>query len=176
MKKKDISVQTAEKTNSKLEIKKKGFEIPPAARAMAKSLGLDVDAMAKGAAENAARLENLEKTVVAIATQVDASDKKLAPLLTAIEQAQAARSQAATTAGGNPMPQGGGSGGIGLVDVLRLLGGGGGGGMDEEMLKLNKQMMQMTIDRMKSDIGFTEAIKNAMVTRIAGKAAADLAV
>ena len=82
----------------------------------------------------------------------------------AIAQAQAS--------GQTNIPQTQGFGGLLMQLAPRLLGGG--GGMDEEMVKLNKEIMQMSIARMKADIGFTEAIKNAVVSKIAGKAAAGL--
>jgi hypothetical protein len=70
-----------------------------------------------------------------------------------------------------------GGGGLGsLVGLAKELGitGGGGGAMDEEMLKLTKEMMHMNIDRMRQDMGFTDAIKNAIVTKIASKAVTEI--
>lgn len=65
------------------------------------------------------------------------------------------------------VPQGGGMGGISQLIPMLL---GGGGGQDAEMTQLSKDIMKMSLDRMKADIGFTEAIKQAVVTKIAGKA------
>lgn len=162
-----------EKKPAKKTEKSKGFQVPAAARAMANSIGLDVDAIVRGAAENKARLENLEKAIVEIASHIEDSDKKLAPLVNAIEQAEAARKQAPVTASSNPAPQGVQGLGSLLQFLPQLLGG---GGVDEEMRSLNKRMMEMSLNRMQADIGFTEAIKNAIVTKLAGKAAADLAI
>lgn len=145
---------------------------------MAKNLGLDIDTMEKDAIDAKNRLNNLEKAVVGISKQIESSDKKLAPLINAIEQAQTAQKQAAANptvsfVSSNPLAQGG----IGLGQIMQLLGPIiGGGGMTEEMQKMNMRMMSMSIERMQADIGFTEAIKNAIVTKLAGKAAADLAV
>lgn len=64
---------------------------------------------------------------------------------------------------------------LGLTDLVSVLqSGGGGGGMDAEMMKLTKDMMSMNIQRMKNDMGFTDAIKKAIVSKIAGKATTDI--
>jgi len=52
--------------------------------------------------------------------------------------------------------------------------GSGGSSFDEEMTALYKDMLKTNIMRMKQDMGFTDAIKNAIVTKIAGKAATDV--
>jgi len=88
-----------------------------------------------------------------------------------IKKAQAEQMQQFRGMQGQGMPQGGG-GGMGLMDFFKMFGGG--GGMDEELMQLNKDMMRMSIDRMKADIGFSDAIKQAVVTNIAGKAAKKL--
>lgn len=76
--------------------------------------------------------------------------------------------------GGQGQPQqGGGHGDLRFFASL-LQGGGGGGGMDAEMMKLTKDMMGMNIQRMKNDMSFTDAIKRAIVGKIAGKATADI--
>lgn len=74
--------------------------------------------------------------------------------------------------GGQGQPQGGRQ--LGLGDILNVIGGSGGGSADEEMLGLTKEMMKLNIESMKADLGFTRAIKNAMVTRIAGEAVKDI--
>ena len=69
------------------------------------------------------------------------------------------------------MPQGGGGGfGGGLFDGITLkdILGGGGGGMDGEYMQLAK-------DALKSQIGMSTAITNAVVSKIVGKAATDVA-
>jgi len=69
------------------------------------------------------------------------------------------------------MPQGGGGGLGGLFDGITLkdiLGSGGGGGLDAEYMQLAK-------DALKSQIGMSTAITNAVVSKIVGKAATDVA-
>jgi hypothetical protein len=78
-----------------------------------------------------------------------------------------------TQQGGEPR-KGGGMGLGDLVALAKEAGITGGGGMDEEMLKLTKEMMHMNIDRMRQDMGFTDAIKNAIVTKIASKAVTEI--
>jgi len=155
--------------------KPKGFEVPPAARAMAKSIGLDVDALVRGAKENKARLENLEKAVVEIANHIKDSDQKLAPLVNAIEKAEAARTQAQASGTSNPMPQGQGMQGMGsLLQLLpQLLGGGGGGSSmwDEEMQGLMKDLVRSSISSAKEERSLSRSIAQAVVNNIAGKAA-----
>jgi len=76
---------------------------------------------------------------------------------------------------GEDQGQTGSGQGIGLRDVLSLMGqGSGGSSFDEEMTALYKDMLKTNIMRMKQDMGFTDAIKNAIVTKIAGKAATDV--
>lgn len=74
--------------------------------------------------------------------------------------------------------QGGGQGqGGGFMQMLPLITqmmGSGGGGYDEEIQKLTKEIMRANLDRMKQDASFTDAIKTAIVSKIAGKAAAGL--
>lgn len=73
------------------------------------------------------------------------------------------------------MPQGAAQqGGGGTAQLLLQLLGSGGGGADEEMLKLTKEMMSMNIQRLKQDMGFTDAIKTAIVSKIAGKAVTEI--
>ena len=108
-----------------------------------------------------------QKAIIEIAKHIESSDEKLAPIIKVLEQAQAAQPQPPAGAP-NPAPQ---AGGASQIFGLALQALGGGGGVDEEMRSLNKRIMEMSINRMQADIGFTEAIKNAVVTSIAGKAA-----
>jgi len=65
--------------------------------------------------------------------------------------------------------------GIGLRDVLSLMGqGSGGSSFDEEMVGLYKDMLRENILSIKQDRNFTQSIKNAIVTKIAGKAATEV--
>ena len=66
-----------------------------------------------------------------------------------------------------------GGGGIGLGDILRLVGGGGGGG-DAELLTLQKDMMRASIDNMKKDANASRLIVSAVVSKITGKAIGDV--
>ena len=52
--------------------------------------------------------------------------------------------------------------------------GSGGGSYDEEMQNLTKEIMRANLDRIKQDGSFTDAIKSAIVSKIAGKAASDI--
>lgn len=72
---------------------------------------------------------------------------------------------------GTPAPEG--QQGFGLGDLMRMapaLLGSSSGGSDEEMNRLVKDMLRTNLDRMKADISFSESIKNAVVSKIAGKA------
>ena len=78
-----------------------------------------------------------------------------------------------------PQPQGPPqqSGGFDLNSILPLITqavGGGGGSYDEEMQNITKEIMRANLDRIKEDSSFTAAIKSAIVTKIAGKAAGDI--
>lgn len=144
------------------------FKIDPQMKSLAKRFGIPLDKIIAYTTMQDARLKNVENAIVEIAKHIESSDQKLAPLVTAIEQAEAARAQAPP--GSNPaaMPQGG----MNIASLLQMLPSMlSGGGVDEEMRALNKRMMEMSLNRMQADIGFTEAIKNAVVTSIAGKAA-----
>lgn len=48
------------------------------------------------------------------------------------------------------------------------------GGQDNGLMDLNKKMMELNILRMQKDLDFTDSIKTAIVTKIAGKAASNL--
>jgi len=66
--------------------------------------------------------------------------------------------------GAQGAPQGGGGFGQ-LVPMLRMAMSAGGG--DAEMATLTKEMFRMNIEGMKSDISFTKALKNAMLSKYA---------
>ena len=112
------------------------------------------------------RVENTEKAITILA-QTNEALMPLVELAKTVKQ----RQDQAQASGATNIPQGQGLGGLFMQLAPRLIGG---GGLDEEMRALNKEIMQMSIQRMKADIGFTEAIKNAVVSKIAGKAAAGL--
>lgn len=92
----------------------------------------------------------------------------------AIESQRQKQIAAYQQAASQPQQQGGGGFG-GMAQLLpQILQMAGGGGQDEELNKLTKAIMAANLDRIKSDASFTDAIKNAIVTRIAGKAAANI--
>jgi len=66
------------------------------------------------------------------------------------------------------------SGGTGLLRQLIPFLTSGGGGMDEQMVAMTKEMMSLNIARMKQDMNFTDAIKNAIVTKMTSKTVGDL--
>lgn len=63
-------------------------------------------------------------------------------------------------------------GGMGVGQILQLLSSGGGG--DSEMASLTKEMMKVNIESIRADIGFSKAIKSALVAKITGKAVSDV--
>ena len=72
------------------------------------------------------------------------------------------------------VPQGGGGGGFfgALLEKAVL---GGGGGADEEMMQLTKDMMKLNMESIRTDISFSKALKNALVSKVAGKAIGEAA-
>jgi len=89
----------------------------------------------------------------------------------AIENAQTKQREAYAKAmqeGKDPQGQGGGQGLGQLMRFLPMLMGG--GGQDSEMAALTKEMMKVNIESIKTDIGFSKAIKNALVSKITGEA------
>jgi len=67
---------------------------------------------------------------------------------------------------GAPMP-----GGMNLGQIAQMLPYiFGGGGQDSEMLEISKDLMRAQVERIKNDMGFTDAIKNAIVSKLTGKA------
>ena len=71
-------------------------------------------------------------------------------------------------------PQQGGFDISSMMPIIAQAVGGGGGSYDEEMQAITKEIMRANLDRIKQDSSFTEAIKSAIVTKIAGKAAGDI--
>lgn len=72
-----------------------------------------------------------------------------------------------------PQGQGGGQG-IGLNQILQLLGSGGGGGMDEQMKTRYNKMMDMQFNRLEADVSFTRTMENYVKSKFAGKMAAEI--
>jgi len=155
-----------QKKKIKLE-KPGGFQIDPQMKALSKRFGIPLDKIIDYTQKQDTRLANVEKAIIEIAKHIESSDEKLAPIVSALEQAQTAQTQA--TANSNPAPQGMPCGMGALMQLLPSLLGGGGG--DSEM---TKRLMEMSIKRMEADIGFSDAIKQAIVTKIAGRAASDI--
>ena len=73
-----------------------------------------------------------------------------------------------------PPQQGGGFDMSSIMPIIAQAVGGGGGSYDEEMQSITKEIMRANLDRIKQDSSFTEAIKSAIVSKIAGKAAVDI--
>ena len=73
-------------------------------------------------------------------------------------------------------PQQGGFGGLEQMigPIVQEALKGGGGSYDEEMQSITKEIMRANLERIKQDSSFTEAIKSAIVSKIAGKAAVDI--
>ena len=71
-------------------------------------------------------------------------------------------------------PQQGGFDMSSIMPIIAQAVGGGGGSYDEEMQSITKEIMRANLDRIKQDSSFTEAIKSAIVAKIAGKAAVDI--
>lgn len=72
---------------------------------------------------------------------------------------------------GQPMPQGQASGLMGqlsqLAPILPYLTG---GGEDNTRKQIMDNLLALQVKKMETDIGFTDAIKNALVSRLVGKA------
>jgi len=116
---------------------------------------------------------NQTDVVVKILVQNMPNQEQIESAMTnAIQKAQQRqREEYSKAVQGGKVPQGGG--GIGLGDILRAVGGGG-GGQDEEMQKLTKEMLKVNIESIRADIGFSKAIKGALVAKITGKAVGDV--
>lgn len=145
-------------------------KISPKALEMAKKLGVDLEPIFKWAEgvdmKFQALQESLEPAVQgAIERTLTALQAK------AQENEQEARRQYIEKGGAPPGRSGGGGNMEGML--MQALLGGGGGGMDEEMLKLQREMMRASIDSVKADIGFTQAIKGAFVQKLTGKVIGD---
>lgn len=136
------------------------LQLDPKLVAMAKQFNVPLDQIVKWAQKKDLQINQLQEAIETLGV-------KLQPLMTAIEKSQQTRAQ---TPQGQPMPTAGGQGGLQmLMQILPALVGGGGGENP-----MTKRLMEMSLKRMEADIGFTEAIKNVIVTKLAGKAAASL--
>jgi len=129
---------------------------------MAEDLGIPVGQILNWAGSVEARLVAIQKEMPA---QIQGA------MEAAIEK-QREKQMAAMQQMSQQTPQGGGGGYGGIVTEILKEVRGGGGGYDEEMISITKQIMRANLDRMKQDASFTDAIKNAIVSKIAGKAAA----
>ena len=74
------------------------------------------------------------------------------------------------TGGGSAPP---GAGVMSLLGQLAPLLGG--GGADQEMMNLTKEMMKLNMESIRTDISFSKALKNALVSKVAGKAIGEAA-
>ena len=89
-------------------------------------------------------------------------------------QQQRAVQQQQSVATQGQQQQGGGGWEQSLGPIIQEALKGGGGSYDEEMQAITKEIMRANLDRIKQDSSFTEAIKSAIVSKIAGKAAGDI--
>jgi hypothetical protein len=142
----------------------------------AKAFNFPIDKLFEG-------LNKINAYALSVETRFGIIEKNLADAPQKVVEALKAEAMKRQTEMAQQIQKGGegeakaGGGGLGsLLGLAKELGitGGGGGGMDEEMLKLTKEMMHMNIDRMRQDMGFTDAIKNAIVTKIASKAVTEI--
>ena len=143
-------------------------DFDPKKVAMAEEMGIPIKKLVDWVNVTEVRLQILAKSMPNQEQMTKAMEQ-------AIQNAQQRqREEYAKAVAEGRVPKGGGGGGIGLGDILKIVGGGG-GGSDEEMVKLTKDMMRVNIDAMKTDIGFSKAIKNALVAKITGKAIGEAA-
>lgn len=134
--------------------------IDPAKLQMARELGIDIEAIIKWANSVEARFKALEEHLP------DYVQKGLQQALEKAQREHTAQRPATPAQGGQR---------IGIGDLLRIIGGGSGsGGYDEEMNRLVKDTMRMNLERMRADLGFTDAVKEAIVKKIAGGAASEI--
>ena len=151
-------------------------KIPDKAKNALKELGFDISGIDKAFETIVGWAGSVELRFKAIQEEMP---QQVANKL--IEIAQKRRQEAMAklqASGGTNMPQGqgGGLGGIGTIlqAIAPFLGGGGSSDWDEEMKNLSKDLLRAQITRMKQDMGFTEAVKNAIVSKIAAKATTDI--
>lgn len=105
------------------------------------------------------QVEDQGKAIVLISKHIQESDKKLAPLVNAIEQSNAARAQGPATPAG-PTPAG--AGGLGqIMQLLPLLSGGGGGN------PMMEAMMKKMVERSILGMDLSNALTKAMIIKIA---------
>lgn len=123
-----------------------------------------------------ARMTNVENAIMTIAKHIDESDKKLAPLVDLAEKVKQARTaQPQNTSQPTGIPSSGGN--EGLIQLLMQMAPallGGGGGQSERMTKLSEDLMQASIDRLKSDVSFAKAFQDAVIGKIASKTASEI--
>lgn len=167
---KTSSEVSAQEQTETLDIPAMPFDlskVDPKKIALAEEMGIPIKQLIDWAS-------SVEKRFQIIARDVAAAPQKVVEALkTEATKAQQARLKHFQETGNQGQGQNRRSGVVGeLLSVLQ--GGGLSGGVDEEMLKMQKQMFGLNIQRMKKDMDFTDAIKNAIVTKIAGKAAAEL--
>jgi len=142
--------------------------IDPKMLKMASKMGIPLEQIINWASSVEQRLNAIQQEMPA---QIQ---KSMEAAIESQRQKQIQALQQAAAAGGGQQPMGGG--GIGLMDIIKLAAGsGGGGGMDEEMQRLTREIMRANLDRIKQDASFTDAIKTAIVTKIAGRAASTIA-
>lgn len=144
-------------------------KISPKALKMAKELGVDLNPILDWAEGVDLRFQALQESLE------PAVQHAIERTLTALQQKAQENEQEARRRyieqGGAPPGRSGGGSGMESMLIQGLLGGG--GGMDEEMMKLQREMMRASIDSVKADIGFTHAIKGAFVQKLTGKVIGD---
>jgi len=146
------------------------IQIPKKVINMARKFGVPVDALVDRTNMIQQRIIGIEQAVISMAKAVDQRDQKLAPLVRFAEEVEARRTVATQNVPPQGMPQ---AGALGLQDIpwREILGG---GTQDQEMVTLTKDIMKMQVERMKQDAGFVDAIKSAIVSKIATKAVGDV--
>ena len=144
-------------------------DFDPKKVAMAEEMGIPIKKLVDWVNVTEVRLQILAKSMPNQEQMTKAMEQ-------AIQNAQQRqREEYAKAVADGTISKGGGGGGIGEAIKFFKEIGGGGGGQDEEMMKLTKEMMRVNIDAMRTDIGFSKAIKNALVAKITGKAIGETA-
>lgn len=133
------------------------------ADAMLEGTGFSIAKLANWANEQHVKTELIIKNM----PTKDTVEKGIKSAINDLARDAAARQREIIEKGG--MPQGGS--GMGLAQMLQLVGGG--GGEDEEMKKLQREMFRVNIDGMKSQMNMSNAITSAIVQKITGKAIGD---
>lgn len=133
---------------------------------LAEAAGIPVRPLLGWAVAVTAELQEIKKTLP------DTIKAKMGEAIQEAQQRAMAERQALAQ---TPQAEGGGGTISTILELLKTSGiAGGGGGMDEEMSKMLKEMMNLNILRMKQDMNFTDAIKNAIVSKITGKALGEM--